>query len=117
MGSLHPMLGTVVGIMPQLSTVEATIMLIWGGVSHWFTWGIAWVILLLVRSVRYLLVEALGLLNGTLKWVILLIISALSLRAKLRILWCIIAGMCVAARFPLGLELALLLTYFLMLAF
>jgi hypothetical protein len=37
MGSLHPMLGTVVGIMPQLSTLEATIMLIWGGVSHWFT--------------------------------------------------------------------------------
>jgi hypothetical protein len=41
----------------------------------------------------------------------------LVLLEKLRILWCIIVGTCIAARLPLGLELALLLAKFLTLAF
>jgi hypothetical protein len=45
--SLHSTLGTVVGIMPQLSALEATTRLNRCGVSHWCTSGIVRAILLL----------------------------------------------------------------------
>jgi hypothetical protein len=57
------MLGTIVGIMPQLSALEATTRLNWCGVSHWCTWGIVRAILLLNWSTRSLLVKALLLLS------------------------------------------------------
>jgi hypothetical protein len=57
------MLGTVVGIMPQLSALEATTRLDWCGVSHWCTRGIVRAILLLNWSTGSLLMKALGLLS------------------------------------------------------
>jgi hypothetical protein len=65
--TLHPTLGTVVGIMPQLYPLEATTRLNWCSVSHWCTWGIVRVILLLNWSTGSLLVKALGLLSWTLE--------------------------------------------------
>jgi hypothetical protein len=69
----------------------------------------SWAVLLEVWSAASLWVEALGLLERTLQLHVLRILSTLSSRAELWILWKAVAWASVAAGLSLGLELTLFL--------
>jgi hypothetical protein len=79
----------------------------WRVVSSWCTW----VILMITCNMWCLLARMLGLLGWTLQLRILQIISTWSIRTKLRILWWVEAGVCVA-RLSMRPELALPFTKF-----
>jgi hypothetical protein len=69
----------------------------------------SWVVLVEVWNAGSLWVEALGLLERALQLHVLRIFSTLSSRAKLWVLWEVVAWTGVAAGLSLGLELTLLL--------
>jgi hypothetical protein len=69
----------------------------------------SWAVLLEVWSAGSLWVEALGLLERALRLQVLRILSTLSSRAELWVLWEAVAWAGVAAGLSLGLELTLLL--------
>jgi hypothetical protein len=110
LGSLHPAFRTVIGIMSQLATLETPIRLHRSCVPHWCTWSMSWAVLLEVWSVGSLWVEALGLLERALQLHVLRILSTLSSRVELWVLWEAVAWTGVAVGLSLGLELTLLLS-------
>jgi hypothetical protein len=110
LGSLHPAFRIVIGIMSQLATLETSIWLHRSGVPHWCTGFMSWAVLLEVWSAGSLWVEALGLLEWALQLHVLRILSTLSSRAELWVLWKAVAWESIAAGLSLGLELTLFLS-------
>jgi hypothetical protein len=91
-GSLDVMIWADVGLVSQFSTIETTIRVSWGLVSYWCTWAIS----MMIWNMWCLLAELLELLGWTMRLRILQIISTWSTRTKLRSLWWVEVGTCVA---------------------
>jgi hypothetical protein len=92
LGSLDVTIWVDASIMSQFSTIETTIRVNWRVVSYWCTWAIS----MMIWNMWCLLARMLGLLGWTLQLRILQIISTWLTRTKLRTLWWVEAGTCIA---------------------